>query len=264
MSNSANQQWMYTVEQLLNYGSVRIPRQMETMEILNHSTKVAMDYPIVTYLERGLGHKFMTAEALWILTGKNTVKDIVQYSKVISKFSDDGYYFHGAYGPKLVDQFTYIVDELIRDRDTRQAVANIWRENPRVSKDIPCTISSQWMIRDDELHCFDTMRSSDIWLGWPYDIFNFTMISGFLALQYKQRTGEELLLGNIYLTAASQHLYAINKEQAIKCVWDRKSLDYNAFDISAFDTPDDLLDWLNDKTIKGDIIGDIPCPRCVV
>ena len=29
MSNSANQQWMYTVEQLLNYGSVRIPRQME-------------------------------------------------------------------------------------------------------------------------------------------------------------------------------------------------------------------------------------------
>ena len=77
------------------------------MEILNHSTKVAMDYPIVTYLERGLGHKFMTAEALWILTGKNTVKDISQYSNMISKFSDDGYYFHGAYGPKLVDQFTY-------------------------------------------------------------------------------------------------------------------------------------------------------------
>ena len=131
---------------------------------------------------------------------------ISKYSKLITTFSDDGYFFNGAYGPMLIDQFTYIVDELIKDKNTRQAVATIWRRNPRPSKDNPCTISVQFMIRAKKLHCIDTMRSSDAWLGWPFDIFNISMCAAFISLLFKLRTNYALLLGNIYLNAASQHL----------------------------------------------------------
>jgi thymidylate synthase len=152
-------------------------RGLQTMEILSHQTEVDMSYPIVTLKARKLGYKFMCAEAWWILTGQNTVETIKPYSKEIERFSDDGVYYNGAYGPRIVDQLTYAVDCLAKDPSSRQAIIEIWRPNPRDSKDVPCTIAVQFLIRDNHLYCIDTMRSSDLWLGWPYDIFNFTMLS---------------------------------------------------------------------------------------
>ena len=154
----------------------------------------------------------------------------------------------------LIDQFTYIVDELINDHNTRQAVATIWRRNPRPSKDIPCTISVQFMVRDNKLHCFDNMRSSDVWLGWPYDIFNFSMCSAFISLLYKLRTGHALPLGNIYLTASSQHLYDYNYDKAIEVLQNPKTLPYPSFDISQFNDPKELTQWLINRANKGDLI----------
>ena len=56
-------------------------------------------------------------------------------------------------------------------------IINIWRENPRSSKDIPCTLSLQFFLREASdqlwLHTIATMRSNDAWLGVPYDTFNF-------------------------------------------------------------------------------------------
>ena len=51
------------------------PRGLETYEVLNHSTCVDMTQPIVTFQNRCMGtdmHKFMPAEAAFILTGRNT------------------------------------------------------------------------------------------------------------------------------------------------------------------------------------------------
>ena len=45
------------------------------------------------------------------------------------------------------------------------------------------------------------MRSSDAWMGWPYDIYNFSCITAFIALHLN------VDIGRLYLTAGSQHLY---------------------------------------------------------
>ena len=158
----------------------------------------------------------------------------------------------------IIRQFTYIVDELIKDIDTRQAVATIWSPNPRPSKDIPCTISAQFMVRDNKLHCFDTMRSSDVWLGWPFDVFNFTMCSAFVSLLYKLRTGHALPLGNLYLTAASQHLYEKDYDKVIRVFENPKTLPYQPFDIHRFEGPKNLTQWLIDKANQGDLIQTTP------
>ncbi len=210
--NNINTVWLNTIEKLIYDGLESSPRDMKIKEVLGYQTVVNMKYPILSVIKRKLGYKFMFREAWWIINGRNTVHDIKEYSKAISNFSNDGHYFDGAYGPRIVDQLRYVVDCLYNDNDTRQAVIEIWRPNPRDSKDIPCTINVQWLIRNGKIHCIDTMRSSDIWLGWPYDIFNFSMLTGYILLLLKDR-GEEyagLELGNIHLNAGSQHLYLSN------------------------------------------------------
>ena len=78
------------------------------------------------------------------------------------------------------------------------------------------------MIRNNRLHCFDTMRSSDIWLGWPYDVFNMSMISRYVLLYLKSideiAIDHDIELGNLYLTAGSLHLYEKNVKKAFQII----------------------------------------------
>jgi thymidylate synthase len=220
-AGTATEVWLNLLERLRDFGRESNPRGLKIIEQLAWQTAVDMHYPVVRVPGRQLGWRFLAAEAWWILMGKEDVASIAPYSKEISKFSDDGEYFFGAYGPMIEYQLDYVVNKLLEDSDSRQAVLNIWRENPPATKDVPCTLSLQFLIRDRKLHCAATMRSSDAWLGWVYDVFNFTMISAMVLLKLRNRwnnneqswAGAEYEpipvdgLGNLYLTMGSSHLY---------------------------------------------------------
>ena len=186
------------------------PRGMKIKEKLNHSFKIGMEDPIITIPERKLSYSFMFGEAAWMLSGRNDVASVAKYIDGVKRFSDDGVTFFGAYGPKIITQTSYIVDTLIKDKDSRQAVMNIWRENPRSSKDIPCTLSLQFFLREanDELwlHTIATMRSNDAWLGTPYDTFNFSAISFFI-ICHLNKVGIKCKLGELNIQAGSRHIY---------------------------------------------------------
>ena len=224
---------------MLETGKVSAPRGMPIKELMAYQTCTPMEWPVVTVKERELGYKFMAAEAAWILSGDNRVKSIRPYSKAISNFSDDGHFFHGAYGPMIRDQLHFVIDALNADKDTRQAVMTIWRPNPRPSKDIPCTVSVQFLIRDGLLHVVDTMRSSDLWLGWPYDIFNFSMLARYVICHLKQKPE----LGVIVLQAGSAHLYEQNWLPAQAIVGGKCTIEETPT-IPWFENGDDLIDWL--------------------
>ena len=165
-----------------------------------------------------------------------------------------------------VASYFLVVDALSRDPDSRQAVIEIWRPNPRDSRDVPCTLTVQWMIRDGKLHCLDSMRSSDAWLGWPYDVFNFSMLSLYILLMLKERSAitlqhidlmARLQLGDLHLTAGSSHLYvdpkvdgATNIPYCIKDVEalvmsDADTTKYNPLRIEEFKSPNHLVEHLN-------------------
>ena len=213
---TADKAWARDLEHIFKYGDKSAPRGMPIVESLGFSSVISMNSPIIRNPIRRLGYKFMAAEAAWILSGKNDVASIKPFSKEISKFSDDGETFFGAYGPKVYEQLTYVISILSQDRDSRQAVINIWRESPPVSKDIPCTLSLQFLIRNHALHCVASMRSSDLWLGHPYDIFNFSAISNAVRIElgkiFHERNEMPLVLGDLYLTAGSKHIYERNFE----------------------------------------------------
>jgi thymidylate synthase len=186
------------------------PRGLKITEKLNDSWIIDMDDPIITLPERKLSYSFMFGEAAWMLAGKNDVESVSKYVDGVKRFSDDGITFFGAYGPKIITQTSYVVDTLIKDNDSRQAVINIWRENPRSSKDIPCTLSLQFIMREasDELwlHTVATMRSNDAWLGTPYDTFNFSAISFYIICCLNFR-GLKCKVGSLNIQAGSRHIY---------------------------------------------------------
>ena len=246
-----NIEWYTRLEELLRGGELHKPRGFLIKELLNQHFTVDMRYPILSIAERKLGYRFMVREAWWIMDGRNSVDTITNYSKAISTFSNDGIHFDGAYGPRVVDQIRYIVDTLEKDPDSRQAVMTIWRPNPRESKDIPCTISVQWFIRNGKIYCIDNMRSSDIWLGLPYDIFNFTMLTGYIMLCLKQR-GIVLELGDISINAGSQHIYEQHFEKAESIIDSipKFTQDYKPFNPYEFDSPKDLKDYLKSLSEK--------------
>lgn len=224
MSYYANNEWLKALYEANKYGTEHAPRGQHTRELLGRKIHVDMKWPIITIIKRKLSYKFMAAEALWIMSGDNKVETISKYNKNIAKYSDDGLTYFGAYGPKFVDQIAYVAKTLHQDHDSRQAVINIWREKPPKTKDVPCTLSVQWMIRYGKLHCFVSMRSSDIWLGLPYDIFNFSMMSQYLML-YLERLGLTVGIGDLHLTAASMHLYEQHWKPALKLL---KQDNYNS------------------------------------
>lgn len=200
--------WRAALRNVLDVGAVVSPRGQATKELLGHSVSVNLARAVVTSPLRKLNYKFMCAEALWILDGQNELAPLTRFVARMAEFSDDGATLAGAYGPRLVPQLPYVVDTLARDRDTRQAVASIWMPTPTPSKDIPCTVAVCFNIRNDALHQQVFMRSSDLWLGLPYDMFSFSCWGIKVACLLNARgVSPRVKLGTLTVTAASSHLY---------------------------------------------------------
>jgi thymidylate synthase len=247
MKNDATTIWLQTLESILSRGSEVAPRGKLTKELPQHTLIVDMRRPVVVSPARKLSYQFMAAEAYWILSGDDTVAGIAPYNKHIAQFSDDGARFFGAYGPKIKDQLDSVVSKLLIDRDSRQAGLTIWRENPPATKDVPCTVAIFASIRDTALNLHVFMRSSDAWLGVPYDIFNFSMLAHLVCskLNAQLPIGELCLPGQLYLTAASSHLYEPNWVDAKVCSGGPYPSQPRA-PLEMWRTEDDLMAWLKD------------------
>jgi thymidylate synthase len=243
MGNDINRVWMEMVYDIIASGSDVAPRGNPTREILGHHSVVDMKRPVLTLLERKMGYKFMCASAAWILSGDNRVSTIKPYSKMVEKFSDDGKIFFGAYGPKIKEQLAYVTTCLRSDRESRQAVINIWRENPPKVKDVPCTLNHQFFIRDNRLNVVTHMRSNDVWLGFPYDVFDTSMLAGYILLCLGDPSIE---LGLLYHSAGSRHLYESNRKTADHVLRHPSghAFTYESFDPYTFSGPDALIQHL--------------------
>lgn len=211
-------------------GTIRSsPRGMPIVETLG--AVVSLEDPLrcaISLPLRKLNYHFMVAEWWWICSGDDRVESIAPYCDEIKKFSDDGKTFFGAYGPRWRDQVERVIALLKTDRDSRQAVVSTWRTNDlwarwmeafvggerwaAWTKDVPCTLTMQYLIRDGMLNTIVTMRSWDAWLGLPYDLFNFCMLASCVAAELS------VYPGTVTVQAGSLHLYDRNREAAQKLI----------------------------------------------
>lgn len=157
---------------------------------------------------RGISPSYLCGELLWYFNGMKSTEFISRFSKFWEKISDDGKTANSAYGYLMKYQFGFdqiekVIELLKKDPNSRRAVINLNTPNEKVieTKDEPCTIALQFMIRKGNLDCTTMMRSNDIWYGTPYDIAFFTELQKYIA----QRLG----IGYGYYThfVTSLHLY---------------------------------------------------------
>jgi thymidylate synthase len=213
LAPSADEAWRNLMAVLVKCGQPVEPRGKPTREVLHHiNLTTDLNRPVITCPTRRLNYHFMAAEALWIVAGRDDVEFLAGHNSRMREFSDDGRTLAGAYGPRIQPQLPYVVRCLVHDRDTRQAALTIWTPNPAPSKDIPCTIAMVFSIRQGRLYQHVFMRSSDAWLGVPYDIFSFAMVAVNVACQYNTvcKTSESIGLGHQTITMTSSHLYEAN------------------------------------------------------
>jgi thymidylate synthase len=218
-----NYQWLLSLETVLRHGYELAPRGMKILEVPQATIVVPISRPVLTVSARKLSYSGMLAEALWIVSGSDKLRDIEPYLPRMREFSDDGETLNGAYGPRYLAQRAYVVEKLVEDRDTRQATMTLWTPNPLPSKDIPCTVAMDFKIRDGKLNSHVFMRSSDVWLGLPYDVFSFSMMAVDVLQRVNRLADREIEPGRLFLTAASSHLYERDREKAMACLTDQTS-----------------------------------------
>jgi thymidylate synthase len=205
--------WDDLLASIMMHGERVSPRNKPTLELTPVTILVqqARNNILVNDL-RGLNYRFMVAEWLWIWFGMNELEPLARYNSVYRSFSDDDKTLAGAYGPRLADQWGYTIGQLKLNPDSRQAVSVIWTRNPRPSKDIPCTLTFQFLVRQGCLNLIVTMRSSDVWLGLPYDFFSFSQLlniwAGVLSLP----------VGWLAMNLGSSHLYLEHWSTAHACI----------------------------------------------
>lgn len=170
---------------------------------------------IVTSPIRSMPMRYAVGELAWYLSGSNRVSDIKTFSPVWERLSDDGVTNNSAYGWRIMskfgfDQWEHVKSLLQKDPNSRQAVIHIKDADNKPTKDTPCTMYLQFLLRNNKLNLSVHMRSNDIWMGVPYDMFSFC----FLQMKMAMELGVEI--GQYTHYAGSLHLYQRDYETAKK------------------------------------------------
>ncbi len=155
---------------------------------------------------RNLPIRYAIGEMLWYMSGNNHLSEIQKYTKNWDRMSDDGETVNSNYGWCIkhkygFDQWEFVKDLLTRDPNTRQAVIHIKTADNAPSKDVNCTVCLQFFIREGKLYLTTYMRSNDLWLGFPYDVFQFMNMQVLMSMELG------LELGSYTHIAGSLHLY---------------------------------------------------------
>lgn len=153
-------------------------------------------------------------ELCWYLARSDDLDFITYY---IPHYKDyvEGDKIFGGYGPRLfswrgINQLANVKQILSKKSSTRRAVVQLFEaEDINITRhDVPCTCVLQFMIRENKLYMISYMRSNDVYLGLPHDIFSFTMFQEILAMEL------DVEIGNYKHAVGSLHLYDKDEKSA--------------------------------------------------
>lgn len=214
--------WPKLLQRVMTCGRDVRPRGLRTLELENVSfTLLDPSKAVVANPQRALNHAFSAVEFLWVISGQDEVETLAFFNSRMRDFADQPTHhadgtetpnarLFGAYGPPVVAQLPYVVRSLRDDPDSRQAVVTIWRQNPPKTKDVPCTVMLQFLLRSEfegaprRLNMLTVMRSNDLWLGTPYDVPLFCRVQAYVASLLGVPVGTYTHL------AGSMHVYSNN------------------------------------------------------
>jgi thymidylate synthase len=200
------------VSEVIDNGVSRTPRGLTTVDA--GYTIVEID-DVRGGLPLGVGRKINPAigaiEALQLIGAVSKPDLLLNIAPQFKRYMDGGS-FHGSYGKRIRMQLPNVCRKLQEDPNTRQAVITLWDpalDNLIDKHDYPCTVALHFEMDVSGRLCMNTtMRSNDVWLGFPYDVFQFTQ------LQLTLANVLNVAPGPYRHTTWSMHLYERNFEAA--------------------------------------------------
>jgi thymidylate synthase len=165
--------------ELIKHGEDIAPRGQPTKELRDVLIRIEdSSHPLCTDMGRKMNMSLAAMEAVQLVGGYSDPALLERIAPNTKQFQNAVGGFDGAYGPRISASMPFILGRLVSDSTTRQAVVPIWShwDSTNPSKDLPCTLSFTFSIRNDQLLLSTHMRSNDIWWGWTYDVVQFTQL----------------------------------------------------------------------------------------
>ena len=191
-----------------------------TRSVFGHQMRfdLADGFPLLT--TKKLHVKSIIYELLWFLRGDTNVGYLREHGvRIWDEWADaDGNLgpvygaqwrsWRGA-GGETVDQITQVVEQIKRTPDSRRLIVSAWNvgEIERMALP-PCHVLFQFYVADGKLSCQLYQRSVDVFLGLPFNIASYALLTQMMA----QACG--LAPGEFVHTSGDAHLYLNHLEQA--------------------------------------------------
>ncbi len=191
-----------------------------TWSIFGHQMRfdLRQGFPLVTTKKVHL--KSILHELLWFLRGSTNVRELqAEGVSIWDEWADE----HGDLGPvygyqwrswptpdgQHIDQIAQLVTELRRNPHSRRLLVSAWNvaDLPRMAL-APCHLLFQFYVVDGELSCQLYQRSADVFLGLPFNIASYALLTMMLAQVCDLRPAE------FVWTGGDCHLYSNHVEQA--------------------------------------------------
>ncbi|MFO0529244.1 MAG: thymidylate synthase [Planctomycetota bacterium] len=191
-----------------------------TLSVFGYQMRFPLDkgFPCVT--TKKLHLKSIIHELLWFLTGDTNIRYLKEHGVSIwDEWADAEGNLGPVYGSQwrswrgadgqTVDQISQVVDQIRRNPDSRRLIVSAWNvaDIPQM-KLPPCHLLFQFYVARSRLSCQLYQRSCDVFLGVPFKIASYAL----LTLMIAQVTG--LQPGDFVHTLGDAHLYLNHLDQA--------------------------------------------------
>jgi len=215
------QQYLSLLRHILDHGTPKSDRTgTGTLSVFGHQLRVDLEngFPLLTTKKVHL--RSIIIELLWFLRGETNVR-FLQENKVTiwDEWADANGDLGPVYGAqwrswpapdgRSIDQISNVVDMIKRNPDSRRLIVSAW--NPAdVDKMAlpPCHCLFQFYVANGRLSCQLYQRSADVFLGVPFNIASYALLTMMVA----QVTG--LKPGDFVHSLGDAHLYSNHLDQA--------------------------------------------------
>jgi thymidylate synthase len=209
------------LKRVLSEGVVKTDRTgTGTRSVFGHQMRFNLSegFPLVT--TKKLHLRSIVHELLWFIAGETNIDYLRKNAVTIwDEWADEGGELGPVYGKQwrswatpdggTVDQISWVINEIKNNPDSRRLVVSAW--NPAdLSKMAlpPCHCLFQFYVANGALSCQLYQRSADIFLGVPFNIASYALLTAMMA----QVTG--LKAGDFVHSFGDAHLYSNHHEQA--------------------------------------------------
>ncbi|GGZ25490.1 thymidylate synthase [Shewanella chilikensis] len=226
------QQYLDLMQHILDAGTEKTDRTgTGTRSVFGYQMRfdLSKGFPLVTTKKCHL--RSIIHELLWFLKGDTNVAYLHENKVTIwDEWADESGNLGPVYGAQWrswptpdgghIDQITQVIEQIKSQPDSRRLIVSAWNVSELDKMALaPCHAFFQFYVADGKLSCQLYQRSCDVFLGLPFNIASYALLTMMVAQQC------DLELGDFVWTGGDTHLYSNHMEQtALQLSREPKSL----------------------------------------